>query len=51
MPEFCTVETDRISGVLPIQLPDAIGDEPASDYLVFKELPGLPFDRAIHLAS
>ena len=41
----------RISGVLPTQLPEAIGDEPASDYLDFKEQPGLPFDRAIHLAN
>ncbi len=38
-------------GVLPTQLPDAVGYEPASDYLDFKERPGLPFDRAIHLAS
>ena len=48
---LATVEEARISGVLPTQLPDAIGDEPASDYLDFKEQPGLPFDCAIHLAS
>ena len=28
---LATVEEARISGVLPTQLPDAIGDEPASD--------------------
>ena len=48
---LATVDEARNSGVLPTRLPDAIGDEPASDYLDFKELPGLPFDRAIHLAN
>ncbi len=48
---LATRDEARILGILPTQLPDAIGDEPASDYLDFKEQPGLPFDRAIHLAS
>jgi hypothetical protein len=48
---LATVDEARISGVLPTQLPDAIGDEHASDCLDFQEQPGLPFDRAIHLAS
>ena len=30
---LATVDEARISGILPTQLPDAIGDEPASDYL------------------
>jgi len=47
---LATVDEARISGVLPTQVPNAIRDEPASDYLDFKEKPGLPFDRSIHLS-
>ncbi len=48
---LATVDEARISGFLPTQLPDAIGDDHNSDNLDFKEQPGLPFDRAIHLAK
>ncbi len=48
---LATVDEARISGVLPTQLPDAIGNDPTSDYPDFKEQPGLPFNRAIRLAK
>jgi len=48
---WATVDEARISRVLPTRLPDAIGDEPTSGCLEFKEQPGLPFNRAIPLAK